>query len=160
LPGSLGYEPGPARRVDPLLASRIVWFDALVTNVDRTVRNPNLLLWHRQLYLIDHGAALYFHHSWKGYRERAQEPFTRIRDHVLLPYATQIREVGLTMKDLLTDQALAAIVSLIPDSWLTGEPQFGAPAEYRAAYLEYLVRRVAASAVFTEEAWNAHATLV
>jgi len=94
LPGAFGFDPLQATQVDPALAARIVWFDALLTNVDRTPRNPNLLLWHRQLWLIDHGAALYVHHTWTDYQRRARMPFAAIKDHVLLPAAGDIRAAG------------------------------------------------------------------
>jgi hypothetical protein len=125
---ALGYLPGSVT-FDPLvfvpdmqLASAIVWFDAFVCNVDRTVRNVNMLLWHRRLWLIDHGAALYFQHAWNSRDQYATNPFALIRDHVLLKCAGDLAEADARMKSLLTAQKLASIVQLIPDSWLPEDP--------------------------------------
>lgn len=159
LPGALPFEP-LIERPDPSLASSVVWFDAYTTNVDRTPRNTNLLIWHRRLWLIDHGAALFFHHNWANYRERSRGPFAQIREHVLLPYASALPEADAVLSGQLTPERIQAIVDLIPESWLTGEPQFACPAEQRAAYVEYLVRRLEAPRVFVEEAVNARALLV
>lgn len=160
LPGSLAYDPALARPVDADLASAIVWFDAFVTNVDRTARNTNLLLWHRQLYLIDHGASLYFHHSWEDYLTSAANPFTRVRDHVLLPWASRIAEADARLSALLTPPLFEEIVALIPDGWLGDVPQFSTRDEHRAAYVTYLLRRLAAPRSFVEEAIRAHAQLL
>ncbi|HSK99288.1 MAG TPA: HipA family kinase [Rubrobacteraceae bacterium] len=141
LPGSLGFDPlvGPPA---PDLASRILWFDALVTNVDRTPRNTNLLTWHGGLWLIDHGASLYFHHAWKGWETASQRPFAAARDHVLLPFATAIREADATLTPLLTDEVLRGIVDLVPEEWLEDEPAFAAAEAVRAAYVEFLSTRL------------------
>jgi len=160
LPGSLDYNPLLAPPPDPDLAARVVWFDAYVTNVDRTVRNTNMLLWHRRLYLIDHGAALYFHHSWTDYLARSHSPFPQIKDHVLLPGAGDIGEADRALAPRLTPTVLADIVALIPDSWLGDEPVFAGPAEHRAAYRAYLERRLEAPRRFVEEAEHARARLV
>src|SRR5688500_18654824 len=101
LPGSVTFDP-VADQVDAELASAIVWFDAYVTNVDRTPRNAKMLMWHRQPGLIDHGAALYFHHSWEGYIERGREPFSRTKDHILLPYAASLQDTDIRMAEKLT----------------------------------------------------------
>lgn len=141
LPGSLGFDP----LVDPPaadLASRILWFDALTTNVDRTPRNTNLLQWHGQLWLIDHGAALYFHHAWKGWRESAKRPFAAARDHVLLPFATAIPETDSALARLLTPDVLSSILDLVPGEWLEGEAGSTDTAEVRAAYAEFLMSRL------------------
>lgn len=146
LPGSLGFDPlvdPPA----PELASRILWFDALVTNVDRTPRNTNLLVWHGRLWLIDHGASLYFHHNWPAREgpdlERvSQRPFVTARDHILLPFATAIREADEELTPILTPQALHEVLSFIPDEWIVGEPGFGSAEEVRAAYAAYLASRL------------------
>jgi hypothetical protein len=159
LPGSLAYDPAVAPAVPADLASAIVWFDAYVSNVDRTVRNTNLLLWHRQLYLIDHGATLYFHHSWQDYLAGASNPFIRVRDHVLLPWASEIAEVDAALSERLTATTIEEIVALIPDSWLGDVPEFSTLDEHRAAYRAYLLRRLAAPRAFVEEAIGAHAQL-
>lgn len=160
LPGSFGYDPAVGGQVGPILASQVVWFDAFVTNVDRTARNPNLLMWHRKLYLIDHGASLYFHHSWDEYLERASGAFPQIKSHVLLPFATQIQSVAEQLRARLTSEILRSIVALIPDQWLTGEDRFSEPSQYRDAYVAYLLRRLEAAHVFEEEACRAHAALI
>ncbi len=159
LPGALTYEPGASPRVDADLASRIVWFDAFVTNVDRTARNPNLLEWHRRLWLIDHGAALYFHHGASAdYPSRAGAAFPRIADHVLLPYAERLAEADAALRPLLDRGALEAIVGLVPDEWLALPGAAPLPPEtQRAAYVEYLVRRLDHSERFVEEAERARA---
>ena len=121
LPGALNWEPALAPPLDPALAAAVVWFDAFITNVDRTVRNPNLLRWHRQLYLIDHGAALYFHHDWTDHLARSRAPFARIRDHVLLPRAGDLRAADAALAPRITEAALREIVAQVPDDWLAGE---------------------------------------
>ena len=142
LPGSLGFDP----LVEPPgagLASRILWFDALVTNVDRTPRNTNLLHWHGRLWLIDHGAALYFHHVWKDWKAAGKRPFAAARDHVLLPFAKTILEADAALAPQLTPDVLRKIVGLVPDEWLGKEPGFEDTAAVRAAYLEFLTSRLA-----------------
>ena len=146
LPGSLGFDP-LVEPPDSDLASRILWFDALVTNVDRTPRNTNLLVWHRRLWLIDHGASLYFHHNWPG-RDGAvleaagRRPFAAARDHVLLPFAESIAEADATLAPQLTLGVLRDIVDMIPAEWLAGEPGFADAEEVRAAYVAYLSARL------------------
>jgi len=161
LPGSVTYDP-VAEKLGADLASMVVWFDAYVTNVDRTPRNANLLMWHRRLWLIDHGAALYFHHTWANYLERSRDAFAMIKDHILLPNTSlvSLRETDSTMTERITPDIIGGIVKLIPDAWLAAEshvsdPPFGGPAEYRDAYIEYLVRRLDAPHVFLEEAIRA-----
>ena len=146
LPGSLGFDPlvGP---VDADLASRILWFDALVTNVDRTPRNTNLLVWHGKLWLIDHGAALYFHHNWPGLKRSgqsptSQRPFAGARDHVLLPFAENIRQADAELAPRLTSETIRGVLNLVPNEWLREEPGFDDPEEVRSAYIEYLSNRL------------------
>jgi hypothetical protein len=160
LPGSLTFDAQDTFQLEPLLASSIVWFDAYVTNVDRTPRNTNMLWWHRRLMLIDHGAALYFHHIDANYIERSRTPFTNIKNHVLLPVASALPEADRRMKELLTPDILRAIVDLIPQPWLENDPAFADLATHRAAYLDYLLDRLAHSQVFVEEATRAHDQLV
>lgn len=141
LPGSLGFDP----LVEPpgaQLASHVLWFDALVANVDRTPRNPNLLVWHGRLWLIDHGAALYFHHAWRGWREASRRPLISARDHVLLPFAGAIAEADAALSPLLTPETLADILTGIPDEWLDGEPGFRDAEEVRSAYAEFFSARL------------------
>ncbi|HWO00412.1 MAG TPA: HipA family kinase [Blastocatellia bacterium] len=166
LPGSVTFDP-VAEKVDSELASMVVWFDAYVTNVDRTPRNTNLLMWHRRLWLIDHGAAIYFHHTWTNYRERSRDAFPMIKDHVLLPFTSlpSLREVDSKMTELATAEVISSIVELIPDMWLGAESgvsdsQFGGPTEHRDAYIEYLLNRLRAPHVFLEEAISARSLSV
>lgn len=161
LPGALAFDPLHVPRVDADLAARVVWFDALITNVDRTPRNTNLLLWHRQLYLIDHGAALYVHHTWANWRERAVTRFPAIRDHVLLPAAGDIRAVDTELAARVTPDLVEGLVAAVPEAWLSetpmGEGLPASAAEQRAAYVEYLLTRVQAPRLFVEEAADARA---
>src|SRR6202163_2099959 len=121
LPGSVTFDP-LVLEPDAQLASGIVWFDAFVCNVDRTARNVNMLIWHRRLWLIDHGASLYFHHAWNRHDQHALDPFSMIKDHVLLGAASALTEVDEQMASLLTVDKLARIVDLIPGSWLPDDP--------------------------------------
>jgi hypothetical protein len=155
LPGSVMFNP-VIHDVDGDLASAIVWFDGYVTNIDRTPRNTNMLMWHRQLYLIDHGAALYFHHSWKNHLERTADPFPLIREHVLLPAAGTLAESAARMQKAVTRECIESTVALIPDDWLIdGETPFSGPAQIREAYRAYLTARLAQSEVFSGEAIRA-----
>src|ERR671916_2863445 len=146
LPGSLGFDP----LVEPPggdLASRILWFDALVQNVDRTPRNTNLLVWHNRLWLIDHGASLYFHHNWPARDGMALEaasrrPFAAVSDHVLLPFADSIPEADAVLVPRLTPEVLRSVVDMIPDEWLADESGFGSVEEVRSAYVAYLSTRL------------------
>src|SRR3954454_24473580 len=158
LPGSATFDTA-ADKVEADLASAVVWFDSFVTNVDRTPRNPNLLWWHKVLYLIDHGAALYFHHNWQDLDRMAVSRFPAIRDHVLLPWAGDVEEAGRRLRPRLDRTLLTEIVGQIPEDWLTPEP--GAdPAGRRAGYVEFLTRRLEAASLFEEEAPRARAQLV
>ena len=166
LPGSVTYDP-VAERLDADFASMVVWFDAYVTNVDRTPRNANLLMWHRRLWLIDHGAALYFHHTWANYLERSRDAFPMIKDHVLLPSTSllSLRGIDSKMSERITPDIIGGIVELIPDAWLAAESQvsdspFGGLAEHRDAYIEYLLSRLEAPHVFLEEAIRARSLSV
>jgi len=156
LPGALAFDP-VMHQPEAALASAIVWFDALVGNVDRTARNTNMLMWHRRLWLIDHGAALYFHHAWDGALDRARQPFARIADHVLLPWARELAATDARLAPLLTPERIAAAVASIPDDWLPPEPAFSDTAAQRQAYVEYFARRLEAPRAFAEEAARAHA---
>ena len=156
LPGAVNFDP-VAEQPDADLASRIVWFDAFISNVDRTARNTNLLMWHRRLYLIDHGAALYFHHGWDGDVSGADKAFPLIRDHVLLRGASRLAEIDGGLAAVLTEATIAGIVADVPDAWLQGPDGFGDPATQRAAYVRYLVRSVAQRDAFVQEAIRARA---
>src|SRR6185312_9880506 len=123
LPGSVMFDPIAVKPAAEL-ASDIVWFDAYVTNVDSTARNTNMLMWHRRLTLIDHGAALYFHHSWDNYLERSVDAFHRVKEHVLLPFAAKLRESDAKLSTRLTPARIGGIVAMLPDAWLSGPSQF------------------------------------
>ncbi|HVC80649.1 MAG TPA: HipA family kinase [Chloroflexota bacterium] len=159
LPGSIGFDPLLAPPPDPDLAAAVVWFDAYVTNVDRTIKNPNLLLWHTKVWLIDHGASLFFHHSWDNYLQRSRAPFPRIKDHVLLPTAASIEKVDAHLARLLPREKLEEIVAAIPETWLGDEPLFAGIGEHRDAYLTYLVGRLDAPRAFAEDAEHAREQL-
>jgi hypothetical protein len=159
LPGSFAYDPLSRLTLEPGLASAIVWFDALITNVDRTPRNTNMLIWHRRPWLIDQGAALYFQYAGPAYVARARAPFPQIRDHVLLPYADGIAEADAVLSSRLTFPVVTSIVDLIPDSWLPA-PGFSSPKERRSAYVSYLMERLQPPRVFAQEAMDARAGLV
>ena len=151
LPGSVMFDPAARARPAEDIASAIVWFDSFVTNIDRTARNPNLLLWHKSLYLIDHGAALYFHHDWKDTARMARSRFPAIREHVLLPWAARIEQADRDLRARLSRQVLEDVVGRVPEGWLsTG----------RDAYVEYFLHRLDAASEFVEEAVRAHALLV
>jgi hypothetical protein len=154
LPGSVTFDP-VAEKPGADLASSIVWFDAYVTNVDRTPRNTNMLMWHRRLWLIDHGAALYFHHAWNNYLQRSRDPFPMIKDHVLLRFASTLQAIDSKMTGLVTPEMIDRIVKLIPDSWLLGDSLFAERNQHREAYKEYLLSRLEPPHVFLEEAIRA-----
>jgi hypothetical protein len=157
LSGSITFDP-LAIKVDSKLASRIVWLDTLLLNMDRTARNTNMLWWHKELWLIDHGAALYFHHSWQDWQQ-PQKPFAKIKDHVLLPLATELDEAHAAFTSILTKEKISAIVSLIPDEWLI-EESFLTVQDHRHAYVQFLEMRIANSDFFVNEARHARESLI
>jgi HipA-like protein len=160
LPGSVGFDPAAKTLPAPGLASDVVWFDAFVMNVDRTARNPNMLIWHKRLWLIDHGASLYFQHNWTDPLQGARSPFQVTKTHVLLPLASSIRESDAKLRERLTRSTLEAIVAEVPDSWLGGAPGANTVAEERSAYVNWLEERLKSSELFVEEALRARAQLV
>mgnify|MGYP003582947722 CR=1 FL=1 len=151
LPGAINFDP-VAEVVDPALASRVVWFDAFVSNVDRTYRNTNLLMWHRQLWLIDHGAALYFHHGWDGTPTHAGSAFALIKDHVLLPRASALEQADAELAPRLDRGVFERILAQVPDAWLVGADGPADPVAHRAAYVEHFLQRLAQRQRFVEEA--------
>lgn len=157
LPSAFAFNELLVPPPDPLLASQIVWFDAYITNVDRTARNVNMLLWQKDLWLIDHGAALYFHYDWDDYAARSQSNFARVKEHALLRFASQLPTADALLRPRITPHLLQAILELLPAVWLAEESRFVSPAEQRAAYLDYLLRRLAAADTFVQEAMDAHA---
>ncbi|BDG01234.1 HipA family kinase [Anaeromyxobacter oryzae] len=160
LPGSVTFDPVAGPRPEPDDASDIVLFDVLVSNMDRSVRNSNLLTWHRRLWLIDHGAALYFHHAWERADGTAERPFPAVKEHVLLPWATALAPAAARLRTRLEGGAVARAVGEVPDAWLGGEPRFGTLAEHRAAYVDHLERRLAALGTLAKEADRVRAELV
>ncbi|HYJ65415.1 MAG TPA: HipA family kinase [Parafilimonas sp.] len=159
LSGAITFDP-VTTIVDEELASKIVWFDSFVTNVDRTVRNTNILLWHKELWLIDHGASLYFHHSWADFQQQAKRPFQHIKDHVLLKQASKLFYVDEIFKQILTAEKIKSIVSLIPGGWLIKENELQTAEEKRLVYAEFLTSRINASEIFVNEANNARQALI
>jgi hypothetical protein len=159
LSGAINFDP-VVTVVDPKLASQIVWLDAFITNVDRTFRNTNMLIWHKELWLIDHGASLYFHHSWTNWKTHAQSPFALIKDHVLLPQASMLKETDTIFKNILTDEVLQSIVNLIPLEWLQWEDSDETPEAIREVYFQFLSIRLNHSEIFINEAQNARETLI
>jgi len=154
LSGAITFDP-VVTTVDAKLASQIVWLDAYITNVDRTFRNTNMLIWHKELWLIDHGACLYFHHSWNNWEQHAKSPFALIRDHVLLPQASLLKEVDAEYKALLTPEILVDIVNTIPEEWLQWEDTDETPEALRNVYLQFLQTRLNNSEIFVNQAQNA-----
>ena len=159
LSGALNFDPN-TQEVNAKLASQVVWLDSFITNVDRTFRNTNLLLWHKELWLIDHGASFYFHHAWDNWEKHAMSPFALIKDHVLLPQATLLEEVNAEFQTVLTDEKLKSIVDHLPDDWLDWEGNEQTPDEIRAIYYQFLVLRKSHAATFVNQAQNARATLI
>jgi len=157
LPGSITFDP-VVDKIDAELASRIVWFDAFITNVDRTARNSNMLMWHKQLWLIDHGAALYFQHAWERWGEQSESRFAQIKDHVLLPFAADLGSADGYMKETLRTALFEDVCSAIPDVFLDGDGI--SPDEKRGVYSRFLTQRLAALTNFVEEAENARKAFV
>ena len=157
LPGSITFDRAARDTATAEEASMLVWFDAFTQNVDRTPRNANLLVWHRKLYPIDHGAALFFHHDWPTMNDKIESPFVQIRDHILLPWAGEIEPAGAMARDKLTRDVLAGVVDAVPDAWLELIPGDSSAAHRRAAYLDFFTRRLAAAQVFEQEAVRARA---
>lgn len=159
LPGAITFDPA-VTAVDPDLASRIVWLDAFLTNIDRTAKNTNMLIWQKELWLIDHGSCLYFQHSWIHWEQHAKGPFELVKDHVLLPQAARLAEVDAEFTQRLTPDVLRHIVAQVPDAWLQWEGVEETPEALRAVYLDFLLMRLAHSVVFTNEAQHARQAIV
>ncbi len=151
LPGSLTFNPAADAVPGPEWAADVVWFDALVTNPDRSAKNPNMLVWHRRTWLIDHGAALYIHHTWRDPEEHARRPFDRIREHVLLPSAGSIEAADERLAPLVTRDLLVALTDALPDDWLAPDPIAGDAPAQRQAYVDYLLARLSARRAFVAE---------
>ncbi|MFP3593572.1 HipA family kinase [Chryseobacterium sp. SIMBA_038] len=153
LSGSITYDS--SIKVDPLLASKIVWLDAFITNIDRTFKNTNLLMWHKELWVIDNGASFYFHHSWQNFDMAAKTPFKYVKDHVLLPQAKMLDEADKFAKEVLNDTIFREIVNLIPEDWLHWNDADETPEEIREVYFNFLKTRLENSEIFLNEAKNA-----
>jgi hypothetical protein len=157
LSGAITFDP-LATKINSQLASEIVWLDSLLLNVDRTARNTNMLWWHKELWLIDHGASLYFHHTWQDWQQ-PHRPFPNVANHVLLPLAADIDSVNKAFSSLLTKEKIRKIVSMIPDEWLGDEP-FHSVEEHKNAYAFFLETRIAHSDFFVTEARHARESLI
>lgn len=155
LPGSLAFMPATAPPIDPAFAALTVWFDAFTMNVDRTPRNPNIVIWHRQPWLIDHGAALYVHHTWTDVEARARSPFAAIKEHILLPFAGDLRGADTLARERIDVSTIESIVDAVPLEWLATGDVTDRPTGSRADYVAFLTRRLAASSIFVEEAERA-----
>ncbi|MFC7732674.1 HipA family kinase [Actinomadura keratinilytica] len=141
LPGSLGFDP-LGWTPDAGFASRVLWFDAFIGNVDRSWRNPNMLVWHGDVWLIDHGASLYFHHAWANASRVFSGPYD-VDDHVLTPYATALADAEAELAPRITEALLREVLGLVPDRWLDGDPHFDGADAARDAYVELLLARAA-----------------
>lgn len=154
LSGAINYDP-VVSPINAELASKIVWLDSFITNVDRTFRNTNMLIWNKELWLIDHGSCLYFQYTWTNWETKATGAFAFIKDHVLLPKATLLNEVNIEFKKLLTEEKLRNVVALIPDEWLHWEDTQETPDEIKEVYLQFLLKRLNYADSFTKEAIDA-----
>jgi len=159
LSGAISFDPAVGT-VDPWMASGIVWLDAFLTNMDRTAKNTNMLVWKKDLWLIDHGASLYFHHTWRDWEKQALNPFPLIKDHVLLPWASELDEVDSYLSGMVTRKTIEEITDLIPNDWLESSGELAPAGEQRLTYHQFLETRAANSQDFVREATNARNLLV
>ena len=159
LKGAVTFDP-IASPPDPMLSSLIVWLDCFITNVDRTAKNTNMLWWNKELWLIDHGAALYFHHSWTQYREKATQPFLLVKDHVLLPYASELKRSREQFQEVLNEKLIRKLVAMVPEEWLMIDTPFKNVEENSNAYSEFLINRLKHSDSFTQYAIDAREALI
>ena len=159
LNGAITYDAN-VDQINEEEASKIVWLDALLMNVDRTARNTNMLVWHKELWLIDHGASLYFHHSWDNWEDYVAKPFVQIKDHVLLKQASKVQEVHDKYSSYFTEENIRAVLKVIPDEWLIEEGRELRPDAVREVYLQFLVRRLANSAVFLNQIENERKNII
>lgn len=159
LPGAFTVDPW-VNGIDEVTASRIVWLDSFLTNVDRTTLNTNMLMWKGELWLIDHGASLFFHHSWRNLEEAPLSPFPFIKDHALLRRASALEEADRWMRQHITPRTLEKIVDLVPDEWLLHEGGDETPAQVRRVYKHFLTERLRNSRIFVDEAVRARKSLL
>ena len=158
LSGAISFDPA-VTKVDAATASKIVWLDCLLTNVDRTARNTNMLVWNKELWLIDHGASLYFHHSSANWEEHSLKKFVQVKDHVLLPYAAELDKQDEELKKILSPPVIESLVSVIPDEWLKNEED-RTPEESRKVYSNFLINRMVHSNIFLKEAQDARQVFI
>jgi hypothetical protein len=154
LSGAITFDAN-VTKTDAALASLIVWLDAFITNVDRTARNTNMLVWNKELWLIDHGASLYFHHSWSNWNESAVKPFTQIKDHVLLPFASELDKANDFAREIITKEVINKILELLPDEWLQKAQADATAEEIRTVYRQFLFTRLHHSEIFVKAAKDA-----
>lgn len=159
LSGAVTFDPA-VTKVDALSASKIVWLDAFLTNMDRTARNTNMLIWHKELWLIDHGACLYFHHNWASQAAQMKSTFPLIKDHVLLKDAALLKEADEYGREVLSNQVIAEIIEALPAEWLAYEETNGNVEETRSVYREFLTYRLSDSNLFLNQAIDARAALI
>jgi hypothetical protein len=159
LSGSITYDPATSA-IDPNLASKIVWLDCLLTNVDRTAKNTNMLMWYHELWLIDFGASLYFHHSWNNWKAQAEKPFVLVKDHVLLPQASELDLINNEFKKIFSKEIISNIVDAVPEEWIKDESSFDSVAHTRQAYKDFLNIRIAHSETFVNEAKHARESII
>lgn len=159
LSGSITYDPA-VTEVDSLLASKIVWMDALLTNMDRTARNTNMLMWHNELWLIDHGACLYFHHNWNNWKQSISNPFAMVKDHVLLSQASEIEEVDEVCKKLLTEECITDILQKLPDEWLATYDENYTSQQVREVYASFINTRLNDTSIFVKMIQDARSVVI
>ncbi len=159
LTGAISYDPA-VDKTSANLAAEIVWLDAFLMNVDRTARNTNMLTWNKELWLIDHGASLYFHHTWDDWEEQALKPFALIKDHVLLPLAAGLEEADKKMQKLLTADVIREVLSLVPVEWLHPDGNNATAEQNREVYYHFLTNRINQSHIFVNEALHARKSLI
>ncbi|MDH6311257.1 hypothetical protein M2137_000007 [Parabacteroides sp. PFB2-10] len=160
LSGALGFDP-VAHEVDAETASRLVWMDAFLTNIDRTIKNTNMLIWHKELWLIDHGSCLYFHYTWSNWEKSSLSPFPLIKDHVLLPYVYKdMGETDLYCRQMLTEDKIRSLIDLIPEDWLHWEGIADSPEQIRMTYFQFLMNRLQHADLFVKEIEHAREILI
>jgi len=159
LSGAITYDPALSK-TDSLLASKIVWLDAFLTNMDRTARNTNMLIWNRALWLIDHGASLYFHHNWQSWQSQMKSPFQLVKDHVLLKEAALLQEADEACKELLNETVIDHILNELPQEWLAYEETQGVSNDTKKVYREFLNFRLQNSGIFLKQAIDARAAII
>lgn len=159
LSGAITYDPA-VTVINEALASQIVWLDAFIINIDRTFKNTNMLIWHKELWLIDHGASLYFHHAWNNWEQHAKSAFELIKDHVLLRQAGLLEQTNEAFKLRITEEKIRNIVALIPNEWLQWEDTDLAPEAIKEIYCRFLITRLAHADIFVKQAQDARKTLI